>query len=149
MASSMPQPYCTCAPLLCATVLLLAASRKAQCVRKSSGSRSRLMLVRALQDTALQQQRDSLHMDRRHSSYARYEGKERRHLGWVRTERIYQYREFFTYYLLSHTHPCLYQATQHVSPGTEGPPVHNTSKWLPRESQTNGGHLREDTQLFH
>lgn len=37
-------------------------------------------------------------------SYARSERKERRNLGWVRTEGIYQYREFFTYYLLSHTH---------------------------------------------
>lgn len=37
-------------------------------------------------------------------SYASSEGKERRNLGWVRTEGIYQYREFFTYYLLSHTH---------------------------------------------
>lgn len=38
-------------------------------------------------------------------SYASSEGKEGRNLGWVRTEGIYQYREFFTYYLLSHTHP--------------------------------------------
>lgn len=45
----------------------------------------------------------SLHMDRRHSIVMQ-EGKERRNLGWVRTKGIYQYREFFTYYLLSHTH---------------------------------------------
>lgn len=43
-------------------------------------------------------------MDRRHSSYTRSEGRERRNLGWVRTKGIYQYRGFFTYHLLSHTH---------------------------------------------
>lgn len=41
----------------------------------------------------------------------------------------------YTLLALTHAHPCLYQATQHLSPGTEGLSVHNTSKWLPRESQ--------------
>lgn len=48
------------------------------------------------------------HGQKAQHSYMRSEEKERRNLGWVRTEDIYQ--TLYMFLALTHAHPCLYQA---------------------------------------
>lgn len=102
----MPQPYCTCDPLLCATVLPLAASRQAQCGRE--------LWLQVQADAGVSPVGCSpaaaegpTHGQEAQHSYARSEGKERRNLDSVRTEYLSIQRILYILLAVTHSHPCL------------------------------------------